>query len=70
MARHLIGFKEMKNKHGKVLYFVESNPWTTGYCINEDKRYSQGYVYGEEADLITKADLGKEFKFHSKYEAV
>lgn len=70
MARYLIGYKNMKNKHGKVLYFAESNDWTVGYCINEDKRYSQGYVYDEAADAITKDDIGKEFKFHSGYERV
>lgn len=70
MARVLIGFKEMKNKDGKVLYFGETNPWTKGVCINDDKRYSVGFVYGDSAKDITENDLGKEFRFNSGYERV
>lgn len=63
MAIILIGYKNMKNKNGKVLYFGETNPWTTGVCINEDKRYSMGFVFDEAAENITEADIGKAFRF-------
>ena len=63
MSRILIGYKEMKNKKGKVLYFGETNPWTVGVCINDDKRYSMGFVFGDDSDAITQDDIGKAFKY-------
>lgn len=70
MARILIGYKEMKNRKGKVLYFAETNPWTVGMCINDKKQYAMGFVFNDDADNITESDVGKEFKFHSGYERV
>lgn len=54
----LIGYTEMKNKHGKVLYCTKEVPWGVGQ-IPYDKPI---FLYDDEADAITPDMIGKEIK--------
>lgn len=56
----LIGYTEMKNKHGKVLHCTREVPWGVGE-IPYDKPI---FVYDEEADAITPDCIGKEIKLN------
>lgn len=52
----LIGYTEMKNKHGKVLYCAREVSWGVG-MIPFDKPL---FVYDEVADSINETCIGKE----------
>ena len=52
----LIGYTEMKNKHGKILYCAREVSWGVG-LIPYDKPI---FLYDAEADAITENDIGKE----------
>lgn len=54
----LIGFTEMKNKHGKVLYCAREVSWGKG-MIPFDKPL---FVYDDEADAIDESCIGKEIE--------
>lgn len=54
----LIGYTEMKNKHGKVLYCTHVVSWGVGE-IPYDKPI---FVYDEDADKITPDLIGKDIK--------
>lgn len=52
----LIGYTEMKNKHGKILHCAREVAWGVG-LIPYDKPI---FLYDAEADAITADDIGKE----------
>lgn len=52
----LIGYTEMKNKHGKVLYCTREVSLGVGE-IPYDKPI---FLYDEDADKITPNDIGRE----------
>lgn len=52
----LIGYTEMKNKHGKVLYCAREVAWGKG-LIPFDKPL---FLYDADADAITPECIGKE----------
>lgn len=52
----LIGYTEMKNKKGKVLYCTREVAWGVGEIPYEKPIF----LFGDESDAITPASIGKE----------
>lgn len=52
----LIGYTEMKNKEGKILYCTHEVPWGKGE-IPYDKPI---FLFGEESRQIDESFIGKE----------
>lgn len=54
----LIGYVEMKNKHGKVLYCTRE----VSYGVGEIPFDKPIFLYDDEADMIDASCIGKEIK--------